>query len=68
MSDVAVLMIDMQNGYLAEDGLRDALGWPPIVRLNEVVAECAALLAAARDAGIPVIYSRQVSSSAGESW
>ena len=61
----ALLMIDMQNGYLRQD-LRDPLGWPPIWRLDEVVDECAVLLAAARGSGIPVIYSRQSPSSARE--
>ncbi|WP_416382364.1 cysteine hydrolase family protein [Nocardia transvalensis] len=65
MSDLAVLMIDMQNGYIADDGLRDALGWPPIWRLPEVVDECRQLLDAARARGVPVIYSRQVTSPAG---
>ncbi|MFJ4651113.1 cysteine hydrolase family protein [Nocardia sp. NPDC088792] len=65
MGELAVLMIDVQNGYIAEDRVRDALGWPPIWRLNEVLAECAGLLAAARAAGIPVVYSRQVTSPAG---
>ncbi|WP_024804304.1 cysteine hydrolase family protein [Nocardia sp. BMG51109] len=66
MPDLAVLMIDMQNGYIADDGLRDALGWPPIWRLDEVVVECAGLLATARTARIPVLYSRQTSSPARE--
>jgi len=58
-------MIDVQNMYLADDGVREALGWPPIWRLHETVAECAALLDAARSHGIPVIYSRAVPSAAG---
>ncbi|MRH92416.1 isochorismatase family protein [Nocardia sp. SYP-A9097] len=58
-------MIDVQNGYVADDGVRDSLGWPPIWRLSEVVGECADLLAAARSDGIPVVYSRQVTSPAG---
>jgi len=53
MPDLVVLMIDMQNGYLMDDGLRDALGWPPIWRLDEVITECASLLDAARGAGSP---------------
>ena len=61
----AVLMIDMQNTYFSDDGVRDALGWPPIWRLHEVVAECAALLAAARAQGVPVVYSRGVIGDAG---
>ncbi|WP_433290395.1 cysteine hydrolase family protein [Pseudonocardia sp. CA-142604] len=65
MDQTAVLMIDMQNAYIAEDGMRDALGWPPIWRLEETVAACAALLAAAREQGLPIIYSRGVGSAAG---
>ncbi|WP_246076559.1 cysteine hydrolase family protein [Amycolatopsis cihanbeyliensis] len=58
-------MIDMQNGYLAEDGVRDALGWPPIWRLDQTIAACGELLTAARDGQVPVIYSRSVGSAAG---
>ena len=58
-------MIDVQNGYIAEDRVRDGLGWPPIWRLTEVLDECAALLAAARVAQLPIVYSRQVASPAG---
>jgi ureidoacrylate peracid hydrolase len=65
MPRTAVLMIDMQNGYLADGGVRAALGWPPIWRLDAVVAECAALLEVARTAKIPIVYSRQVTSPAG---
>src|SRR4051812_42814540 len=53
-------MIDMQNTYLPGDEVRDALGWPPIWRLDEVVRECADLLGAARRQGLPVVYSRAV--------
>lgn len=59
----AVLMIDMQNAYLRED-VRSALGWPPIWRLDETITACSELLAAARDAGWSVIYSRQMLSRA----
>ena len=55
----AILMIDVQKTYL-EQARRDALGWPPIWRLGEVVQECRQLLAAGRAAGIPVIYTRAV--------
>lgn len=65
MVDTGLLMIDMQNTYLADDGVRDALGWPPIWRLEEIISECAALLAEARALGVPVIYSRAVGSEAG---
>ncbi|MFI6779276.1 cysteine hydrolase family protein [Nocardia sp. NPDC050412] len=65
MPSTVLLMIDLQNSYLLQD-VRDALGWRPIWRLHEVVTECAALLTAARSAGIPVIYSRQILSPAGQ--
>ena len=65
MADTALLMIDMQNMYLSDDGVREAYGWPPIWRLSETVAECAALLAEARSQAIPVIYSRNVAGGAG---
>ncbi|MBO0747664.1 MAG: cysteine hydrolase [Acidimicrobiaceae bacterium] len=57
----ALLMIDMQEMYLPENqSRRDALGWPPIWRFDETVEECARLLTAARETGIPVIYTRAV--------
>lgn len=65
MSDTALLMIDMQNSYLADDGVRDALGWPPIWRLTETITACGELLAVARERQVPVIYSRSVGSGAG---
>lgn len=66
MAELAVLMIDMQNGYIADDHVRDSLGWPPIWRLHKVISECADLLATARSADIPIVYSRQVGSPAGK--
>jgi ureidoacrylate peracid hydrolase len=65
MTGIAILMIDMQNMYLADDGVRDALGWPPIWRLDETVAECAALLDDARRQNLSVVYSRVVDSQVG---
>jgi len=60
----ALIMIDMQNMYLDQE-TRDRLGWPGIYRFDEVVAECAALLAEARAQGIPIIYTRQVGRADG---
>lgn len=60
----AVLMIDMQNMYLAQER-RGRYGWPPIYRLEETVSECAALLGAARGHGVPVVYTRAVSRADG---
>ncbi|WP_410675396.1 cysteine hydrolase family protein [Amycolatopsis sp. cmx-4-68] len=65
MGNTALLMIDMQNSYVADDGVRDALGWPPIWRLEETITACTDLLAAARAQGLPVIYSRSTGSAAG---
>lgn len=60
----ALIMIDMQNMYL-EHEKRAAMGWPPIWNFDRVVAECAELLTAARAAGVPVIYTRQVARADG---
>ena len=63
-SRTAVVMIDVQNMYLDQER-RDRYGWPAIHRLDETVAECAALLADARSQGMPVIYMRAVSRADG---
>lgn len=63
MGSLVLLVVDMQNSYLKQD-VRDAYGWPPLWRLEEVVAECRSLIDEARSQGVPVIYSRQVSSPA----
>lgn len=60
MGSLALLVVDMQNSYLVQD-VRDAYGWPPLWRRDEVVAECRSLIEEARSQGVPVIYSRQVS-------
>jgi ureidoacrylate peracid hydrolase len=60
----AVIMVDMQNMYLQQEK-RDRFGWPPIYNFDEVVAECALLLAEARSQGLPIIYTRQVSRADG---
>jgi ureidoacrylate peracid hydrolase len=55
----ALLMVDMQNMYLKENQpRRDAFGWPPIWRFDDVVKECQMLLATARHERIPVIYTQ----------
>jgi len=62
----ALLMVDLQEMYLPENQVRrDPLGWPPIWHFEETVNECALLLASARDAGIPVIYTRATSRTDG---
>jgi ureidoacrylate peracid hydrolase len=52
-------MVDLQNMYLEQDK-RDGFGWPPIWRFEEVVDECRQLLEAGRAAGMPIIYTRNV--------
>jgi ureidoacrylate peracid hydrolase len=59
-----LLMVDMQKMYLDQDK-RDAFGWPPIWRLDEVVSQCCLLLDRCRAMGIPVIYTRAVSRADG---
>ncbi|MFI6217530.1 cysteine hydrolase family protein [Nocardia brasiliensis] len=65
MVETAVLMIDLQNTYIADDGVRDALGWPPIWRLEAVVRECAELAEQARRQQFPLIYSRMIAGQSG---
>jgi ureidoacrylate peracid hydrolase len=57
--DTAVLVIDMQNGFVHPDGSvpRAGLGLP---NMDKVIAENAAMIAEARAAGLPVIYTRHV--------
>lgn len=64
MSPTAVLVIDMQNGFLHPDGslTRAGMGLPdaePAIRATQ------ALLASARASGLPVIYTRHVISEGG---
>ncbi len=55
----ALLLIDMQNGFFAEDGSCARIGFP-VELLAPAIEPCAALLAAARRAGIPVGHTRYV--------
>jgi ureidoacrylate peracid hydrolase len=64
VSTTAVLVIDMQNGFLHPEGslARAGMGLPdaePAIRATE------ALLARARRSGLPVLYSRHVISEGG---
>jgi ureidoacrylate peracid hydrolase len=58
-TDTALLVIDMQNGFLDEKGSLATLGFP-YEALQPAVAGCARLVAAAREAGVPVIWTRYV--------
>lgn len=55
----AVLVIDMQNGFVHPQGSlpTNGMGLP---RSPEVIAENAALIAQARSLGLPVVYTRHV--------
>lgn len=53
----ALLIIDMQNGFLNDQGSSAALGLPH-TELKAALPGCVQLAAAARAAGVPVIYTR----------
>lgn len=57
--DTALLVIDMQNSFLAEKGSMAAIGMPH-TELQPAVSGCVRLSEAARAAGVPVIYTRYV--------
>lgn len=53
----ALLVVDMQNSFCADDGGCGKTGLP-IQNLQAAIAPCVKLVAAARAASIPVIYTR----------
>lgn len=53
----ALLVIDMQNSFCADDGGCGKTGLP-IQNLQSAIQPCVKVVAAARAAGIPVIYTR----------
>jgi ureidoacrylate peracid hydrolase len=55
----ALLMIDMQNGFIDPAGSVARIGFP-VQLLSAAVAPCERLLAAARAAGLPVAHTRYV--------
>jgi ureidoacrylate peracid hydrolase len=57
--DLAVLVIDMQNGFCHPAGSLPSAG-NALPGMSDVVAANVELLAAARTAGLPVIYTRHV--------
>ncbi|MCW2541978.1 MAG: hypothetical protein JWN95_3703 [Frankiales bacterium] len=57
--DSALLVIDMQNGFVHPEGSLPAIGMG-MPNIDKVVAENAAVIEASRAAGVPVIYTRHV--------
>lgn len=55
----AVLVIDMQNGFIHEKGSLPTQGLA-LPDVPAVIAENAALLAEARELGLPIVYTRHV--------
>src|SRR5690348_12669843 len=55
----ALLVVDMQNGFLEEKGSMAAVGLPH-AELRGAIPGCVQLVGAARAAGIPVIFTRYV--------
>ncbi|GAA1793909.1 isochorismatase family cysteine hydrolase [Actinomadura chokoriensis] len=55
----ALLVIDMQNGFLDDKGSMAAVGLPHQA-LRPAIAGCRTLVDAARAAGVPVIFTRYV--------
>lgn len=58
-TDTALMIIDMQNGFLDEKGSLARIGFPHEA-LQPAVQGCTRLVEAARHAGTPVIWTRYV--------
>ncbi|TDC54300.1 cysteine hydrolase [Actinomadura sp. KC345] len=57
--NTALLVVDMQNGFLEDKGSMAAVGLPH-EELRPAVPGCRTLIDAARAAGVPVIFTRYV--------
>jgi ureidoacrylate peracid hydrolase len=57
--NTALLVVDMQNGFCHDDGSVNQIGLPA-ARLQTAIEPCRQLIAAARGANIPIIYTRYV--------
>jgi ureidoacrylate peracid hydrolase len=55
--DTALIVIDMQNGFVHPEGSISALG-APSPRIADVIEENRKLIDAARHAGVPIVYTR----------
>jgi ureidoacrylate peracid hydrolase len=58
-SDTALVVVDMQNGFISPQGSMAAIGMP-YAELSSSVPGCERLIGAARESDIPVIYTRYV--------
>ena len=57
--DVALLVVDMQNGFLEPEGSMARIGMPHD-ELRSAQPGCERLVRSAREAGVPVIFTRYV--------
>jgi ureidoacrylate peracid hydrolase len=57
--EAALLVVDMQNGFLEAEGSMAKLGFP-YQRLREAIPGCLRLIAGARKAGVPVMFTQYV--------
>jgi len=55
----ALLVVDMQNGFLDDAGSMATIGLP-VAELQRAIAGTNTMIVAAREAGVPVIYTRYV--------
>ncbi len=53
----ALMVIDMQNGFCSDEGSINRIGLPA-ARLRPAITPCARLIGMAREASVPVIYTR----------
>lgn len=56
----ALLVVDMQNGFLEPGGSMARIGLPTAELRDKALPGTTTLIAAAREAGVPVIYTRYV--------
>lgn len=58
-SDTALLVVDMQNGFLDPEGSMAKIGMP-YEALDPAIKGCQQLVEAARSTGVPVVFTRYV--------
>lgn len=55
----AVIVVDMQNGFCKDEGSLAGVGFP-IAMLKTAIAPCVRVVAAARRAQVPIVFTRYV--------